>query len=847
MIRRSLLALCLCLAGAASAQTGNVMDYGVPREYEIGGIVVTGCVTRDANAVKLFTDLQVGDKVMIPGEKISDAIRNIWKQKLFADVRIEAAEIRGGVIFLNIIVKENPQILKYDFPGATKNDAEKLAELCKNNGAVRGRQIDDGLLTNCRNSVIRYYRDKGFLKADVRTVRDPVDSSYVGSSAWQPNSEILHFHVDRGPRVRIKDVVFNGNENVSDSRLRRAMKNTKRKRWYNPTGGSKFMPADFKADQRNVVAIYNEKGFRNATVTGDTMYWVNDRKVRVEVDVEEDRRFWFRNVRFTGNTRYTGDTLYEALGIKRGDVYNKKLLDSRMYMNPSGRDVSSLYMDRGYLAFTPEVNEIVDGDSIDLDIRLREGRQYRIRTVAITGNTKTNEHVIRREIRTKPGDLFDRSDIIRTQRELSQLGYFDPAALDVKPVPDHRTGTVDLEYIVAEKPSDRLELSGGFGAGRLVLSLGVSFTNFSMRKVVNGGLREGLPAGDGQTLNVRAVTNGAFYSQYGITFIEPWLGGRKPNNLSFSLSSSRQTNGITERENPLRQVLDVRGVTVGYGKRLQIPDDYFIWRVSLGYQNYKLDNWRSLFSFSDGQSNVLTLTTSISRNSLDGFFWYKGGSEITLSVKATPPVSGINISWFGKSYDYDNLTDAQRYQWAEFHKWKFTTQWFNRLTRSKTGHELVLMTRAGFGFLGRYNRRIGDSPFERFYMGGVPLSGFALDGREIIYLRGYEDFAIGDANGNSGDLFIAKYATELRFPVSLNPQATIYALAFAEAGNSWNSVRRFDPFRLYKSAGVGLRLFLPMFGPMGLDYGWRLDDVPAYPNMAKGQFHFTIGIDLGEL
>jgi outer membrane protein insertion porin family len=420
---------------------------------------------------------------------------------------------------------------------------------------------------------------------------------------------------------------------------------------------------------------------------------------------------------------------------------------------------------------------------------------------------------------------------------------FDPEKLGVNPVQDPRTGLVDLEYTVEEKPSDRLELSGGYGAGRLVLSVGLSFTNFSMRNLFKKSAWSPLPAGDGQTLNLRVQTTGRFFQSYSLSFVEPWLGGRKPNAFSVSGYFNVQTNGL-DREDPDRQQLRIIGATVGLGKRLAVPDDYFILRHTLSYQRYILDNYRSLFSFSDGTSNVLAYQLSINRNSIDNPFFARQGSSILLSVKATAP-----YSWFQGDRDLEDLSDAERYQWPEFHKWKFTTQWFTRLTRQKAGHELVLMARAGFGFIGRYTEDMGDSPFERFYLGGSGLSGFSLDGREIIALRGYDDAALTTrTNGRiEGSQFITKYSTELRFPISLNPSATIYMLGFVEAGNTWNSFDRFDPFALYKSAGVGLRLNLPMFGPMGLDYGWRLDDVPTAPFMAKGQFHFSIGIDLGEL
>lgn len=843
-ILRFLLAAALHMPLAALGQDRPpAMDYTLPQTYEIGGITVSGTRTVDANAVKLFAGLQVGDKVEVPGERISRAIRNLWEQKLFSDVRIESAEVRGRTIFLHIVVVERPLLSRWKYVGATKNESEKLDEIT---GLTRRQQVNEALLARARQAIRTHYVDKGFLKADVR-FREYADTL---PGAFE-NSVMLFIDVDRGPRVKIQDVEFEGNQELTDARLRRAFKKTKRKRWWNVFGSSKFIAKEYKADKARLVEVYNNEGFRNAAILSDTMYYVGPKRVRVDVKVDEGNRFHFRNITWSGNTKHRASRLDSILNIRKGDPYSKKVLDSRLYMNPSGRDISSLYMDDGYLSFYPEpVEMVVEGDSIDLEIRLREGRQYRIRNVIIKGNTKTNEHVVRREIRTKPGQLFNRSDVIRTQRELSQLGYFDPEKMGVNPVPDQRTGLVDLEYTVEERPSDRLELSGGWGAGRLVMSLGLSFTNFSLRKIADPSAYQPLPAGDGQTLNLRAQTNGRFFQSYSLSFVEPWLGGRKPNSLSFSAYASVQSNGLkryidTETgriRNPARQSLIIYGATLGLGKRLQWPDDFFILRQNLSYQLYDLQNFSSgqvVFSFTDGRSNVLAYSIQLSRNSVDQPFFARTGSDISLSLKATPPFSLFNT---GK--DYAALPPDQRYNWAEFHKWKLTTQWFNKLTNSKTGHNLVLMTRAGWGFLGRYSDAIGDSPFERFYMGGAALTGFQLDGREIVGLRGYDDFSLSPSTGN---FVVSKYTAELRFPVSLNPSATIYTLAFAQAGNTWRNFDSFDPFKLYRSAGVGLRLFLPMFGPMGLDYGWRLDDVPTAPNMARSQFHFTIGIDLGEL
>lgn len=823
-----------CFAAYGQQATGPVMDPNFAREYEIGGITVSGAVHTDANAAKLFSNLQVGQKLTVPGPKIADAIERLWKQRLYTDVRIEAAEIRGNVIFLNIIVKENPKMSRFKFNGVTRNEAEKLRDEMQLQG---GQQLTPTLVNSVQQMVKAHYVEKGFLFAKVGTRRYP--------DSLMTNGEMLFIDVDKGKRIRIKDIDFTGNTNIKDRRLRRAMKETKRKRWWNIFGTSKFNKTEYAGDKEKVVDLYNSKGFRNAAIVRDTMYQVSKRRIRIELDIDEDKRFYFRDIRFTGNTKYKTDTLQQILGIKRGDIYNKALLESKLYMSQAGNDISSLYMDRGYLSFYPEAIETVsESDSIDLEVRIREGKQYRIRNVIIKGNTKTYDHVIRRELRTKPGDLFDRSDVLRSQRELANLNFFDPEKLGVNPMPDQRTGLVDLEYTVEEKPSDRLELSGGYGASRLVLSLGLSFTNFSMRNLFKRNAWTPLPAGDGQTLNLRAQTTGRFFQSYSISFVEPWLGGRKPNALSVSGYYNIQTNGLTN-DNPSQQKLEIIGGTLGLGKRLTFPDDYFILRHTISYQRYMLDNYFNLFSFTNGTSNVLAYQLSLNRNSVDNPFFARQGSNILLSVKATAP-----YSLFMGNRDLTTLTDQERYEWPEFHKWKFTTQWFTRLTRQKKGHDLVLMTRAGFGFLGRYNKNMGDSPFERFYLGGSGLSGFSLDGREIIALRGYDDNSITERSASGrviGSQFITKYTTELRFPISLNPSATIYMLAFAEAGNTWGSFDRFDPFSLYKSAGFGLRLNLPMFGPMGLDYGWRLDDVPAVPSMAKSQFHFSIGIDLGEL
>jgi outer membrane protein insertion porin family len=830
----AILSLLLAFAQNSIAQNNgiNAIDYAISKTYEIGGITVSGNTGTDANAVKLFAGLKVGDKIEIPGDRIPRAIKNLWEQKLFSDIQIEAAEIRGTTMFLHIKVLELPRFSRRSFPGLSRSEVEKLTELFP---LRRGQQVNESVISRIKSTTRKFFVEKGHLKTTVEV--DQIPDTLLDNSAR------LVIRVDKGPKVKIKDIKFEGNENIESATLRGAMKGTKRKRWYNIFGSSKFIRADFDTDLGSVIDVYNAQGYRNAEIVSDSLYYVSDNRISLKVRVDEDGQFHFRNIAFTGNTKHSDAVLRDIVGFTKGDVYNKELLDSRLFMSQTGRDISSLYMDDGYLGFYPQaIESLVPGDSIDLEIRMNEGRQYRVRNIIIKGNTKTYDRVIRREIRTKPGDLFNRSDILRTQQELARLGYFNPQTLGVNPIQDAATGMVDLEYTVEEQPSDRLELSGGWGAGRLVMTLGLSFTNFSLRNIFNTDNWQPLPAGDGQTLNLRAQTNGRFFQSYSMSFVEPWLGGRKPNSLSTSIYYTNQTNGVLNRDDPARQKLGILGASVGLGRRLPWPDDYFILRTNISYQKYDLDNWRSLFSFSDGVSHVLTGEIALERNSLQGsnggLFYPDGGASIRMSVKATLPY----VNWGLRKFDdIESISDAERYRFAEFHKWKFTTQWYNKIT---SNGKMVLALRGGLGFLGNYNDDLGDSPFERFFLGGAALTGFRLDGREIIGLRGYDDLSLSP---NTGDFLVGKYTSELRYLVSANPSAQIYTSIFMEAGNTWGDFDNFNPFQLYRSAGFGLRLNLPMFGPMGLDYGWRLDDVPGQPSMARSQFHFTIGIDLGEL
>lgn len=828
------------LVGNAKAQIGigdYDVDYSAPREFTLGGITVSGVRNFDQQAIILFTGLTVGQKIIIPGEQISKAIRNLWRQKLFNDIKIGINEIKGDEVFLNIALTERARLSRYKFDGIRKGEAETIRDKIN---LITGTIVNKNLLTNTSNIIREYYLDKGYLDAEVSISQHP--------DTLVANSEYLVIHIDKNDKVKVGNITLEGVEEVKKSKIRGKMKNTKEKNFFRIWKRSKFIRSAFEEDKNSIIEFYNSKGYRNAKIISDSVYRNPDGTVGVTLKIYEGDQFYFGDIEWIGNTKYSSAKLSEVLGIHRGEIYDRSKFQERLHMSQSGGDVSSLYLDDGYLAFQAHpIEKQVHNDTIDVAIQIYEGRQYRINKVIIKGNTKTNDRVIRREIYTKPGDLFSRSDIIRTQRELSALGYFDPAAFGIQPIQNDRDGTVDIVYTVAERPSDQIELSGGWGAGSIVGTLGLSFTNFSMRNLFNPEAWRPLPSGDGQRLSVRAQSNGKYYQAYNMSFTEPWLGGRKPNSFTIGIQHSVQTNGISKKQDESsstlqRQALLITGGTVTLGKRLQWPDDYFNTLMGVSYLYYDIRNYfggagtsrTGVFALHNGISNNLAFIFRLSRNSVFDPIYPRYGSNIRFNTKLTLPYS----LWDGIDYSSD-ISNQTRYKAAEYYKWKFVAEWYTELAP-----KLVLMTRSGFGFLGYYNRNKGLSAFERFYLGGSALSGFALDGREIIGLRGYDDLSLSPRTGAN---IVMKHTMELRYLISPNPSATIFALAFVEAGNTYDGIQNFDPFKIYRSGGVGLRIFLPMFGLMGLDYGWRFDDVPTHPNMQRSQFHFTIGMNLGEL
>jgi outer membrane protein insertion porin family len=809
------------------------LNLSVQVEYEIGGIVVQGTDYLDKNVIVLSSGLSVGDKIFVPGESITKAIKNLWELNLFSDISISAEKVSGKTIFLSINVEERPRLTKFSFKGVKKSDADDIREKIKLN---RGKIVTDNLIVTSKNTIKEFFVDNGYLDVEV-SVTQTADTS-------SQNGVTLLFKVDKKKKVKIEKILFEGNNNIEAKKLKRTMKETKEKHWYNIFKSSKFIEENYEADKQKIIEKYNSKGFRDAQIEYDTVYSSNPGLISIKVKINEGPKYFFRNITWVGNSKHSTAELNNILSIKKGDVYSQSLLDTRLSMSQDSRDVTSLYMDDGYLFFQIQPVEIlVENDSIDIEMRIYEGKQATINKITVTGNTKTNDKVIIREIRTKPGQLFSRADIIRTQRELAQLRYFNPEKLGVNPKPNPADGTVDIEYVVEEQASDQLELSGGWGANRLIGTLGVSFNNFSARNFFKSSAWRPVPAGDGQALSVRAQTTGRFYTAFNASFTEPWLGGKKPNSFSTTVYHNRQNQTGLRFDDPLRQTLFITGVSFGLGKRLKKPDDYFTLFQEINIANYQLNNFRGTFTFNNGQALNASYKVALSRNSVDAPIYPRSGSQVTTSLQFTLPYSRFRDASDNTQDYYTRETDKLRL--VEYYKYKFTTTWYMPLDKAK---KLVLMTKLGFAYLGAYNQNMGFSPFERFYLGGSGLTGFALDGREIIALRGYLDQSVGNTFG-TGSIAVNKYTMELRYPLSLNPSATIFVLGFADAGNAWTSYKKYSPFNVVRGAGAGVRVFLPMFGLLGLDYGWGFDKVDNRANNGngKGQFHFTIGANIGDL
>lgn len=786
-------------------------------EYEIGGIEITGGNNLDKNVITLLSGLRIGDKITLPGEEVQRAIKNLWKQKLFEDIQVKVVGKQNRVVFLEIHLKELPKLSKYYFMGVKKSKKDDLRELLKLN---RGVVVTENLIVKSENMVKKFYLEKGYLdaKAEIRAFPDTLR-----------NTVTLEINVNRGNRIKIDHIHFIGNKKVARKTLKRAMDETKEVSIWNIFSSSKLLKEEYEADKRLVIQKYNELGFRDARIIKDSIYVVDEGRIGLDIHVDEGNQYYFRNITFLGNTKYSTDVLEKILQIKKGDIYDAGYLQERVSLDPAGSDIATLYLDNGYLFSQVMPVEVgVDRDSIDIEIRIREGRQATVNSVVVMGNDRTNDHVVYREIRTRPGDLFSKTDIQRTIRELAQLGYFDPQSLNVNPKPNPESGTVDLEYTVTERSTSQLELQGGWGGGRIVGTLGLNFNNFSARNIFDGSSWSPLPSGDGQTISLRAQSNGLFFQSYSVSFTEPWLGGKKPNSLTVSMYYNIQTNGLPKSDIN-RQSLYITGFNVGLGKRLKWPDDYFTFYQGIEFRQFKSQDYNTDFlTFNSGISNNINYKFTIGRNNTDYPIYPRRGSNFSFTGELTPPFSLMN-----PNKDYANLDPARKWTWIEYHKWKFNADWYTEMV-----DKLVLRTHAEFGFLGSYNKDLGLPPFERFYLGGDGLQNFVIDGRDIIALRGYPNFSLTPPGG--GALY-NKFMLELRYLLSPNPNAQIFALSFVEAGNNFNEFEQYSPFNLKRSAGVGLRIFMPMFGLLGVDLGYGFDNIPGTIGRSGWQTHFVIG------
>jgi outer membrane protein insertion porin family len=797
-----------------------------PKKYELGGITVSGARYLDPNTLISLTGLRIGDAINIPGEEIGKSIRKLWGQGILGDVSVTIARIEGNKIYLDYNLKERPRLSKFTFSGIRKGQTE---ELTKKITLIRGKVVTDALLNNTRSQVRKFFVNKGYLDTKVNVVQ-VADSSLS-------NSVALRIEVDKGNKIRIHDIDFEGNTAFADGKLRKKLKKTKERKPYKFLTGGKFQRSEYEDDKKALLEYYNAQGYRDAVIISDTLIR-DDKGLALRIKVDEGPKYFFRNITWSGNYLYDDKTLANVLGIKKGSPYSKETLDKRLNYNPTGQDITSLYMNDGYLFFNLDpVETKVVGDSIDIEMRINEGVQAHIKEINIAGNTKTSDHVLRRTLRTLPGDKFNRELLIRSQREIATLGYFDPEKIGINPVPNAADGTVDINYTVEEKPSDQVTLSGGWGGyAGFIGTVGLVFNNFSLRKAGSFRNWTPVPAGDGQRIALNVQANGVQYQAYSLSFTEPWLGGRRPNSFSFSLNHSVNRLGTNFDANT-GSFIKVNSATVGLGRQLRVPDDYFTLSNSLSFSQYQTQNYSLLPGFATGFANNITFNTTLARNSIDNPTYTRRGSSISLSVNLTPPYSVLNPSHIDGN------------QWIEFHKWMFDASWFTPIVG-----KLVLNTRAHFGFLGTYNSSREIGPFERFKMGGAGLGynggGNFVVGTDYIGLRGYEDpgnaYAIPTAQANeAGGVVYNKYVLEMRYPVSLNPAATVYVLAFAEAGNSVASYNNYNPYKLYRSAGVGARVFMSAFGLLGFDFGHGFDSVipPAGTTsfQDRNHFHFIIG------
>jgi outer membrane protein insertion porin family len=812
----------------------QAIDYADPKEYEIAEVTVSGTQFLDPNSMVSISGLKVGDKVRVPGPAISSSIKRMMDFGTLDDVEILATKVEGTKIWLNVDIKERPRLYKVTFAGLRKGERETLNDKVK---LIKGRVITPTIIKNTQLLIKKHFMDKGFFNTSVKAVQIPDTTR---------GQATLNFTVDKGNKVKIDEIIIEGNVAIDDKKLKRKLKKTKEKKIWHLFTPSKYVPKTYDEDKGKLIAYYRKNGYRDATIEFDTIKNAGEESIKILMRIEEGPKYYYRSITWTGNYLHTSDRLNTILGLSKGNVYNPEELDKKINGIPGG-DVSSLYMDDGYLYFraTPIETSVLQ-DSIDIEIRIMEGKQATINRIILNGNTKTSDRVVLRELFTLPGQKFSKTELINTQRQLSQMGYFDPEKIQINPIPNQGDGTVDIEYTVEEKPSDQIELSGGWGGYiGFVGTLGLVFNNFSIRNIPNRSTWRPLPSGDGQKLSVRFQANGRQFQTYSLSFSEPWFGGKKPINFGVALTrtvyriadfNSQYTRVSAGSQKFIGSYYN-NGITFSLGRRLKEPDRFLVLSHSLSLQRYRLDSLDFFnIGYNNGISNNITFNTTLSRNTLSDFQYPRSGSSFSLAVTLTPPYSAF------RKKDFTDVKD--RFKLVEYNKWMFDASWYATITG-----KLVLSARAHMGFLGSYGDKVGLSPFGRFIVGGSGLAGqgsFALADQDIIGLRGYGDRKVGPLNPNGqlaagGGVVYNKYVMELRYPVSLNPQATIFLLTFLEGGNNWGNYRDFNPFDVKRSAGGGARIFMPAFGLLGIDWGYGFDKIQGQNTRSGGQFHFTIG------
>ncbi len=826
------------LLGTIFSQAQNLDEFVKGKLYTIDTISVSGIKTFSDQTVISYSQLRKGQKINIPGDEISSIINKLWNLQLFSDINFYITKFDGDRVGLEIEIEELPTLGEVKITGLKSGKIDPLVDETE---LSPGKKLSESFLTNTKNYIINKFKKDGFIntKVNFNMIEDSLKS----------NTFKMLVNVDLGERVKIKEINFEGNKIFNDKKLRSKLKKTKKRFPLRFWKKSKLLEDEYAEDKQNLLDFFKEKGYRDARILKDSMRMNDDNTLSIDFKIEEGNRYYFGDINFLGNSIYSDFQLAQILGIKKGDAYNGVLLKKRIAdEKPDANDLSNLYQNNGYLFSSINAVEVsAENDTINFEIRVNEGKIAQFNKISVVGNTKTNDHVIYRELRTKPGELYSKDMVVRTVRELGQLGFFDAENInpDFKNV-DPNAGTVDIEYGLTEAGASQIELQGGYGGGGFIGTLGLSFNNFSMKNIFNLDTYKPLPMGDGQSLSLRLQAS-QFYSTYSFSFAEPWLGGRQPVQFSTSLSHTVQYryDFFTGRADK-SQYFQISGLTLGLAKRLKVPDDFFTLSQAIAYQYYDLNNYYTgLFTFGDGQANNLSYTIALSRNNtFTNPIFPIGGSKFTISAKLTPPyslISGVDYSSLEsqKAFQLSNgnpnteKIDQEKFRWLEYYKLKFNGEWYTTLIG-----KLVLKTQTDFGFIGAYNNERGNIPFERFYLGGDGMQNYALDGRETIALRGYKNQSLSSQDGS---LIYNKFTVELRYPLTLKPSASIFALSFLESGNGYNNFRDFNPFNSKRSAGMGVRIFMPAFGLLGIDFGYGFDN-PTGANEPNGwETHFIIG------